>query len=284
MSAFEYIQYILNPNEQVTHIVFGEWLDLDKHTCPPKYQGADFPHHRLLTLEQALPWMEDWSFDNCCECFSLFAWTTEDRIIFVSEYDGSCTLNTIPCHPLYCMPRVFGSNCIRLKPFKPGDHLPTDQDEEKNHFTIDQILESTGGEMLVNREPNRDAYKELVDAVKKNNPDEDLLFVVLGNFMDLGVYSMYTNFGLRRPRIMDGEFKTSIVPNHIKGKLLPPDNAKSYMKGWSLYPDYHDRGSYAMYAWSNERVFWLATCDGRTSMWSAPRQPRDTRVTTAWGA
>ena len=48
------------------------------------------------------------------------------------------------------------------------------------------------------------------------------------------------------------------------------------MKSWSFWGGYGAPQCYAIYAWSNQRVFWVTQYDGSTSLNFAPRIPIDT--------
>lgn len=107
MNAYEELLVYLKPYEKVNYIVFGEWgwggyEESDPPSVPLDKRGV------LLTLEEAKPYMQDWQFDGgfgAPFCHAVHVWTDE-RVIFVSEYDGSTHLNSVPRNPSAEQPRM----------------------------------------------------------------------------------------------------------------------------------------------------------------------------------
>ena len=70
----------------------------------PNY--ANCPKGTVLTWEEAVPWL---SYEFSCgyvgmpACQAIYAWTKE-RVISISQYDGSTQPCTVPRHPLNGMP------------------------------------------------------------------------------------------------------------------------------------------------------------------------------------
>lgn len=112
-SAYEELLEFLRPDETVEAIVFGDFgwsgfapgeLGYDEQDPPP----VPFDKRRIvMTLEQAKPYMQSWEFEGgfgAPECYETYVWTNQ-RVIFVSEYDGSTGLNSVPRNPIECDPR-----------------------------------------------------------------------------------------------------------------------------------------------------------------------------------
>lgn len=70
-----------------------------------------------------------------------------------------------------------------------------------------------------------------------------------------------------------GEPDPPPVPFDLRGKLLDIDVARPLMSKWSFDGGYGAPDCYAIFAWSNLRVFWVTQYDGSTSLDSAPRNP-----------
>jgi len=97
MNAYEELLKFLQPNEKVSYVVFGEWGWGEPKPAPvPKDKQCV-----LLTLEEAKPLMDGWQFNGgygTAECYPVYVWTNE-RVIFVAEYDGSTHLTSVPRNP-----------------------------------------------------------------------------------------------------------------------------------------------------------------------------------------
>lgn len=122
MSAFQELQEFLNENEIVESIVFGAFgwgeepqSDNDKWEFGFHEKVLEQPipfelRGKLLTLEEAKPHMQCWSFYGgygSPNCYKTIIWTNE-RVISISEYDGSTCLVGIPRNPQECFPEMFG--------------------------------------------------------------------------------------------------------------------------------------------------------------------------------
>lgn len=109
MNAYEDLQNYLEENETVEAIVFGPWgwygyCEPEPPPVPPDKRG------QILTLEEAKPFMQDWSFYGgygAPECYAVYIWT-DQRIIWVTQYDGSTGLNSAPRNPQAVMPDMPG--------------------------------------------------------------------------------------------------------------------------------------------------------------------------------
>jgi len=124
MSAYQELLDYLEPGEVVEAIVFGafgwgSWDDDDDESDPRSLgYGEDridkiIPFDKrgkLLTLEEARPHMQCWSFDGgfgAPECYATYVWTNQ-RVIWVTQYDGSTGLDSMPRNPVACVPSMPG--------------------------------------------------------------------------------------------------------------------------------------------------------------------------------
>jgi len=101
MNAYEELLKFLQPNEKVSYVVFGEFGWGDHYNEPTPYPIPEDKQCVLLTLEEAKPLMDGWQFDGgfgAAECYPVHIWTNE-RVIFVAEYDGSTCLTSVPRNP-----------------------------------------------------------------------------------------------------------------------------------------------------------------------------------------
>lgn len=107
MSALTDLDEYLDEDEGVEAIIFGNYgygQDTDKtlSAIQPKYRG------KILSFEVAKTMMETWSFQNgfgIQKCYATYIWTNR-RVIWVSEYDGSTCLNSMPRNPIPCIPEM----------------------------------------------------------------------------------------------------------------------------------------------------------------------------------
>ena len=104
MDAMVDLKRSLFPDEEISGIVFGDWLDFGR----PEYRGAEAMRTGvLLSAEEAGPMMRGWEFyDNSLKCYGMYAWT-QGRVFFVSEYDGSTMINSCPRNPCAMIPKVY---------------------------------------------------------------------------------------------------------------------------------------------------------------------------------
>lgn len=82
---------------------WGEWDDEANEYVPPPYAG------RVLTWDDARPLL-DYVYDRgwgAPDCHAITAYT-RSYIIFVSQYDGSTHVNSIPRNPTPHMPIMPG--------------------------------------------------------------------------------------------------------------------------------------------------------------------------------
>ena len=98
--AYEDLKEKLRPDEVVEAIVFGSWGwdgygEPENKPVPEEKQGV------VLTLEEAEPMMQTWSFYGgygAPECYAVNVWTNQ-RILWVTEYDGSTCLDSATRNP-----------------------------------------------------------------------------------------------------------------------------------------------------------------------------------------
>ena len=100
-----FAQDILNKTngEMIEGIVIGEmgWVDYNDKGKPEYKKSIG----KLLSWEEAIPIL-DYEYNNgfgAPDCQAITAWT-KNRVIFVSEYDGSTTICHIPRNPVAHMP------------------------------------------------------------------------------------------------------------------------------------------------------------------------------------
>lgn len=85
--------------EAVEGVVIGEmgWGSYGSDGVP---NYAQQPRNRVLTWQEALPWI-DYEFEagyGAPGCNAVYAWTAS-RVLFVSQYDGSTCINSVPRNP-----------------------------------------------------------------------------------------------------------------------------------------------------------------------------------------
>lgn len=121
MNAYEELLNHLNENEKVETIIFGSfgWGGIpDKNEGWEMGYGEDLLNKpipfelrgKILSLEEAKEYMQCWSFDGgygSPDCYSVYVWTNQ-RVFFVSEYDGSTCLMNVPRNPIECFPQMAG--------------------------------------------------------------------------------------------------------------------------------------------------------------------------------
>ncbi len=93
----------LRKGETVKAIVFGPW-GWGSPPVPLDKRGV------VLTLEEAKPFLEGWSFSGgygSPTCYATYIWTNR-RVLWVTQYDGSTTLSSVPRHPMEAVPNMPG--------------------------------------------------------------------------------------------------------------------------------------------------------------------------------
>lgn len=94
--------------EPIEGIVIGEmgWHDFGTEVVP-KY--AQQPRGKLMDWQTAKPFL-DYEHNTgygAPKCNAIYAWTAT-KVIFVSQYDGSTSVDSIPRHPIDVMPEMPG--------------------------------------------------------------------------------------------------------------------------------------------------------------------------------
>jgi hypothetical protein len=100
---------MLEDDEQVEAVVFGPWgwSGYDEPDPPP------VPHElfgRVLSWDEARPYMQTWNFDGgygAPKSYAVCIWTNRN-VFWVTNYDGSTTLDSAPRHPLAHIPNMPG--------------------------------------------------------------------------------------------------------------------------------------------------------------------------------
>ncbi len=130
-NAYEELLAELKDGEVIEGIVFGGWGDWDNHwnfnwdenyrdnikgKWQRQYHEPDPPpvpfDKRLVVLseEQARPYMMGWTFTHGLgvrQSYAAYIWTNQ-RLIWVSAYDGSTLLDSAPRNPIDCIPVMSG--------------------------------------------------------------------------------------------------------------------------------------------------------------------------------
>jgi hypothetical protein len=107
MSAYNDLLEYLEPDEKVEALVFGEygWGGYGEGADPIGEKRGT-----VLTLEEAEPLMQSWSFYGgygSPDCYATYIWTNQ-RVIWVTQYDGSTRLSSAPRNPVACIPDMPG--------------------------------------------------------------------------------------------------------------------------------------------------------------------------------
>ena len=120
MSAYTDIMKVMQDDEKIEGIVFGPWGWGDAPDEGEEWeQGYGEPNPplvpfsergKVLTLEEATPYMEGWEFNGgfgAPECYATYIWTNK-RVLWVTQYDGATALDAVPRHPEKTMPDMSG--------------------------------------------------------------------------------------------------------------------------------------------------------------------------------
>jgi hypothetical protein len=114
----------LAEHEYVVGICFGAygWSSLPSDLETADYSDLgwgeeDIPNpipwdmrRKVLSVEEAMPLMQGWSFSGgygAPECYATYIWTNK-RVFWVTQYDGSTSLNSVPRNPEGCAPNMPG--------------------------------------------------------------------------------------------------------------------------------------------------------------------------------
>ena len=117
-NAYDDLMECLKPGEVVEAIVFGPFGWGDDEDEPGQAYAEDrirgpIPKDKrgkLLTLEEAKPHMQCWTFYcgyGAPMCYATYVWTNQ-RVIWVTQYDGSTSLDSMPRNPVACVPTMPG--------------------------------------------------------------------------------------------------------------------------------------------------------------------------------
>jgi len=95
-------------NEDIEAVVIGGtgWSDYNEE-CIPDYK--DQPRFEVLTWDKARKWL-DYEFDSgygSPKCNAIYVWS-KNLVMFISQYDGSTTVHTVPRNPIKCHPVMPG--------------------------------------------------------------------------------------------------------------------------------------------------------------------------------
>ena len=119
-NAINDLHEYLNEGETVECIVFGAWgwgdAPNEGGSWEPGYDEPEPPpvpfelRGKTLKPQDAYPYMLNWCFRGgfgAPECYATYIWTNE-RTIWVTQYDGATRLNSAPRHPQCVIPDMPG--------------------------------------------------------------------------------------------------------------------------------------------------------------------------------
>ena len=119
-NAKQEIENLLTETETVEAVVFGPWgwgdapdegEDWEEGHGEPEPTPVPFNKRGVaLTFEEAAPMMESWSFYGgfgSPKCYAVRIWTS-DRVFWVTQYDGSTSLDWTDRNPSDTMPDMPG--------------------------------------------------------------------------------------------------------------------------------------------------------------------------------
>lgn len=99
----------MDKGETVENIVFGEWGWSGYHEPKP----APIPKNKqgvLLSLEEAKPYMQGWEIYGgygAPTAYAMYVWTNK-RVLWITQYDGSTHLDSMPRNPESVIPEMPG--------------------------------------------------------------------------------------------------------------------------------------------------------------------------------
>lgn len=110
MTAKTDLEEYLKDGEVIEGIVFGEygWSSYRQPKDAPV--PKEIFGKLLLWDETTFSYMEGWSFYGgwgSPECYAVYVWT-DQRVIWVTQYDGSTTLDSAPRNPIDILPGMPG--------------------------------------------------------------------------------------------------------------------------------------------------------------------------------
>lgn len=108
-NAYDELIEFLDDEETVEGVVFGVfgWSGFDE---PDEAKIPENMRGIVLSIDQAKPFMKGWSFyggHGAPMCYAITVWTNEN-VIFVSQYDGSTRLESVPRNPVDHDPEMPG--------------------------------------------------------------------------------------------------------------------------------------------------------------------------------
>ena len=86
-------------------------------------------------------------------------------------------------------------------------------------------------------------------------------------------FFLKTNEVLQAVAFSDERSEFDAIPAALLNRVLTPFEAAGHMHSWSLLGGFGRVKSYAMTAWTNQRVIWVTQYDGQTTLHSAPLVP-----------
>ena len=120
LNAFDELTKELHEGESIEAIVFGAWgwgrVPKQNESWQPAHDEPEPPpvpfdrRGKLLTADEAKPLMVGWSFFGgfgSPRCYAVHVWTNQ-RVLWVTQYDGSTDLNSMPRHPAAVIPDMPG--------------------------------------------------------------------------------------------------------------------------------------------------------------------------------
>ena len=120
-NAWKELQEFLLGDEEVEAIVFGAWgwgyaPDDDEEDWEAGYDEPKPPpvpyekRGKVLSADEAKEYMDGWEFNGSYgapDSYATYIWTNE-RVIWVTQYDGATWLSSAPRHPIDMMPEMPG--------------------------------------------------------------------------------------------------------------------------------------------------------------------------------
>ena len=108
LNAYDDLMKFLEKDEVVENIIFGDygWSGFGEDVKFIKRNQKN----KLMTIDEAKPLMNGWSFDGgfgSPDCYATYIWTNK-RVIWVTQYDGSTNLDSMPRNPIACKPDMLG--------------------------------------------------------------------------------------------------------------------------------------------------------------------------------
>jgi len=112
LDAFTDLMVEMQEGENIEAVLFGRWGGAeydDEVYDDPGIVPADI-QGKVLTLDEAMPLMKGWSFNGgfgAVECYAVRVWTNQ-RVLWVTRYDGATQINSSPRNPIDYFPDIPG--------------------------------------------------------------------------------------------------------------------------------------------------------------------------------